>query len=153
VSKISNLDEAQTVGILWDIDQKESYDHCVKELNASGIVATGLCYFPTRKAQIPVGINGFTRKQTWFWLEIPKAETVNSFMRQKFDILIDLTAQSKFPLVYVTALSEASFKIGTVRSTNNYFDWNIEFGEEVETGKLAEQILYYLKRINKTTIE
>jgi hypothetical protein len=153
VIKISNLEEAKSVGILWEIDQKESYDRCLAELNGMGIITSGLCYFPTRKAQIPAGITGFTKKQTWFWLEIPKAESAQNFIQQKFDILIDLTAQSRFPIIFVTALSEAAFKIGSVKSSANYFDWSIEFAEEIQTSQLVEQILYYLKRINKATIE
>jgi hypothetical protein len=66
---------------------------------------------------------------------------------------MDLTGQKYFPLVYVTALSEATFKIGYAGNSVNYFDLNIEFSEQPETNQLADQILYYLKRINKTTIE
>ncbi|MDP2336591.1 MAG: hypothetical protein Q8N05_09100 [Bacteroidota bacterium] len=151
--KIFNLDSAQTAGILWTIDQKESFDRMETELQKVGIKPVGLCYFQLRKAVIPAEINGFSRKQTRCWTEVPKAELAEDFIHQKFDILIDLTGQKIFPMVYVTALSEAAFKIGYAGNTVNYYDWNIEFGEQPETSQLAEQILYYLKRINKTTIE
>jgi hypothetical protein len=151
--KVFNLDEAKTAGILWTIDQKDSFDRLEKELINSGIKASGLCYLPMRKAVIPDGINSFTRKQTRCWTEIPKSELVENFIHQKFDILIDLTGQKSFPMVYATALSEATFKIGYAGKAVNHFDWNIEFTEQPETIQLAEQILYYLKRINKTTIE
>jgi hypothetical protein len=75
------------------------------------------------------------------------------FIHQKFDILIDLTGQKSFPLVYITALSEAAFKIGYSSNSVNYFDLNIEFQVQPDADQLATQILYYLKRINKTTIE
>jgi len=151
--KVFNLDTAKTAGIIWEIDQKESFDLVEKELKNAGIKPAGLCYFPTKKAVIPEEINGFSKKQTTWWIEIPKAELVEKFIHQKFDILIDLTGQKCFPLAFVTALSEATFKIGYAGYSTNYFDLNIEFGEQPETSKLADQILYYLKRINKTTIE
>jgi hypothetical protein len=151
--KVYNLDEAKSAGVLWEFDQKESFDRLERELISSGIKTSGLCYFHSRRAQIPNEINGFTKKQTWFWIEIPKSELATGFIHQKFDVLIDLTAQKCFPLVYVTALSEATFKIGTAGQSVNYFDLNIEFGEQPETSQLTDQILYYLKRINKTTIE
>jgi hypothetical protein len=151
--KVVNLDSAQTVGILWEIDQKDAYIRVKNELYLAGIKETGLCYFPSKKSMIPEEINGFSRKQTSWWLEIPKAELVEDFIHQKFDILIDLTGQNSFPMVYVTALSEATFKIGYAGKSVNYFDLNIEFGEKPETSLLTDQILYYLKRINKTTIE
>jgi len=151
--KVFNLDEAKTAGILWTIDQKDSFDRLEKVLINSGIKTSGLCYLPMRKAVIPDGINGFTRKQTRCWTEIPKSELVENFIHQKFDILIDLTGQKPFPMVYATALSEATFKIGYAGKAVNHFDWNIEFADQPEHSQLADQILYYLKRINKTTIE
>jgi len=151
--KIFNLDSAQTAGILWTIDQKESFDQVENELKKVGINTLGLCYFKLRKAVIPAEINGFSRKQTRCWTEVPKTELVEDFIHRKFDILIDLTGPKIFPMVYVTALSEAAFKIGYAGNTVNYYDWNIEFAEQPEASQLAEQILYYLKRINKTTIE
>jgi len=101
---------------------------------------------------IPEEMKGFSRKQT-SWNEIPDSKLAESFIHQKFDILIDLTGQKYFPVNYLTALSEAAFKIGYAGRSTNYFDLNIEFSEQPETEQLAEQILYYLKRINKTTIE
>jgi len=151
--KVVNLDSAQTVGILWEIDQQDAFIKIKNELYLAGIKATGLCYFPLKKAVIPEEINGFSRKQTSWWLEIPKTQLVEDFIHQKFDILIDLTGQKNFPMVYATALSEATFKIGYAGSSTNYFDLNVEFQDKPEAGQLAEQILYYLKRINKTTIE
>jgi len=151
--KVVNLDAAQTVGILWESDQKDIFIKVKNELYLAGIKAEGLCYFPLKKAVIPEEINGFSRKETSWWLEIPKTQLVEDFIQQKFDILIDLTGQKSFPLVYVAALSRASFKIGYSGTAVNYYDWNIEFGEQPETGQLADQILYYLRRINKTTIE
>lgn len=150
--KVFNLDSATSAGILWEIDQRESFDRIEKELRSSGIETTGLCYFPIRNSVIPDEIKGFTRKQTT-WSEIPKIELAEDFIHQKFDILIDLTGQKHLPIIYLTALSEAAFKIGYAGNGENYFDWNIEFGEQPETSQLAEQILYYLTRINKTTLE
>jgi hypothetical protein len=124
-----------------------------KELMNAGIKVKGLCYFPLRKAVVPEEINGFSKKQTSFWTDIPKVNLADDFIHNKFDLLIDLTGQKYFPMVYITALSEATFKIGYSGSSQNYFDLNIEFGELPETSQLANQILYYLKRINKTTIE
>ncbi len=151
--KVFNLDSAQSAGILWTIDQKESFDRVETELKKAGIKPVGLCYFPMRKAVVPSEINGFTRKQTRCWTEIPKSELAEDFIHQKFDLLIDLTGTNIFPQIYLTALSEAAFKIGNAGNTVNYYDLNIEFGEQPESSQLAEQILYYLKRINKTTIE
>jgi hypothetical protein len=151
--QIFNLDTAQTVGILWEADLNESFIRVENELYLSGIKTSSLCYFPQKKAVIPEGIHGFTRKETSWWAEIPNSEKVEDFIKQKFDILIDLTGQRYFPVVYITALSEANFKIGYSGSSTNYFDLNIEFSEQPEPIQLADQILYYLNRINKTTIE
>jgi hypothetical protein len=151
--KVFNLDSAQSVGILWENDQREAFVKVENELYLAGIKTSGLCYFPQRKAVIPEEINGFSKKQTSWCFEIPKTKLAEDFIHQKFDILIDLTGQKSFPMVYITALSEAAFKIGYSSNSVNYFDLNIEFQVQPDADQLATQILYYLKRINKTTIE
>jgi len=151
--KVFNLDSAKSAGILWTFDQKESFDRLEAELRKAGIKPLGLCYFQMKKALIPLDVDGFSRKHTSCWIGIPRTELVKNFIHHKFDILIDLTGQKIFSLVYITALSEAAFKIGYSENSVNYNDWNIEFGEQPDTSQLTEQILYYLKRINKTTIE
>jgi len=150
--KVFNLETAKTAGILWEIDQIESFELVQIELKKAGIEAVGMCYSHSKKVMIPAEIKGFTRKHS-NWSEIPKTELAEDFIKQKFDILIDLTGQKYFQLIYLTALSQAAFKIGYSGKSVNYFDLNIEFGSQPETSQLAEQILYYLKRINKTTIE
>lgn len=152
VKKVFNLDSAKTAGVLWEISQKDSFDKLVDEFKKYGVKVIGLCYFPSKKAVIPDEIQGVTRKETT-WTEIPKSDFAENFIKQSFDILIDLTGQSYFPMIYVTALSNAAFKVGYSGSGQNFFDFNIEFQEQPETSQLTDQILYYLKRINKTTIE
>jgi hypothetical protein len=150
--KVFNLDTAKTAGVLWEIDQKQAFERLESELRLAGLTVQNLCYFQSKKAIVPEEINGFSRRQTT-WSEIPHGKPAEEFTHQKFDILIDLTGQKYFPIVYLTALSAAAFKIGYAGKSTNYFDLNIEFNEFPETDQLAEQILYYLKRINKTTIE
>jgi hypothetical protein len=60
--KVFNLDTAASAGVLWEIDQKESFDRMENELRNVGIKTTGLCYFPLRKAVIPAEINWFFKK-------------------------------------------------------------------------------------------
>jgi len=153
--RVNNLDTANTAGILWMVDQQESFIKVKEQLSNSGIQITDLCYFPLRKAFIPDGINGFTRKQTNYWTGIPSSVKVkvDDFIQQEFDLLIDLTMQKYFPMNYITALSKANFKIGYSGYAQNYFDLNIDFQSQPDSEKLADQILYYLRRINKTTIE
>jgi len=151
--KIFNLDSAKTAGVIWEADQREVFIRIENELYLTGVKVVDICYYPSKKAVVPEGINGFTRKDTHWWSEVPSSHLVDTFIHQKFDILIDLTGQSSFPAIYMTALSEAAFKIGYSGRSVNYFDLNIEFSEQPEAMQLAEQILYYLTRINKTTIE
>ncbi|MBV5314036.1 MAG: hypothetical protein JZU47_12115 [Prolixibacteraceae bacterium] len=150
--KVFNLESAKSAGVLWEIDQKESFDRLETKLRLAGLSVDSICYASSKKAVLPENIKGFTRKQT-SWSEIPNSDLAEDFTRLKFDILIDLTGQKYFPIVYLTALSEAAFKIGFAGRSTNYFDLNIEFNEQPETDQLADQILYYLTRINKTTIE
>jgi len=85
--KVFNLDSATSAGILWEIDQLESFNLIEKELKKAGIKTIGLCYSPLKKLAIPDDIIGFTRKQT-SWSEVPKIDMAEDFIHQKFDSFI-----------------------------------------------------------------
>jgi len=61
--------------------------------------------------------NTFSRKDLG-WRGNVKSQTLKSFLNKKNDLLISYYASKKLPLVFVTALSEAKFKVGLMEETN-----------------------------------
>jgi len=71
-------------------------------------------------------------------------------MRTGFDILIDMNFDHMFPLVYITTMSAAGFKVGLFGSENDSetFDLMMEIKKPVQADHYLDQIVHYLEKIN-----
>ena len=122
-----NFNTAQTVGILFNSPDNESFES-VKEflsfISQQNIKVIALGYVPAKKVPenflLRKGINFYCTKDL-NWYCKPKNEIVEQFIQSKFDILFDLSIKDYFTINYVGSLSNASFKIGK-QSENSYHD-------------------------------
>ena len=152
---IHNLDNAQLVGVIFSLDDLNSYQTIKQFLDFLTeknlrIITIGYC----SEKEIPnefVGhsrINIFTpRDLNWYY--VPISPMVKKFMAQEFDILFDLTIEDQFPPKYVNNISKAQFKIGRESGYNKEHDLMIKIEDKQGLQYLAEQIKYYISRINK----
>ncbi len=81
---------------------------------------------------------------------IPDSTEVQSFINNKFDILIDINFEKLFTLNYVTLLSKATFKIGLFETEedNSAFDLMMEMKKPVNVEEYLKQVIQYLEMIN-----
>ncbi len=148
-----NLKEAKTAGIVMypktvnDFEESKSF---LDEIRNSGAQITVLVYIDDDE------LYAYFRKKNYLnivtqhelnWLYIPKHQIVERFISQPFDILIDLSLQFVFPVTYITATSEARFKVGLKNKQHQYFDMMLDLGEQVERAHFIEQLKYYLQNI------
>jgi hypothetical protein len=80
---------------------------------------------------------------------LPKKEKVDEFINIRFELLFNIAFEDNIVLDYITALSQAKFKIGSSQKTNNYFDMNINIDENQESTYRAKQQIFYLAQLNK----
>ncbi len=155
VARVHNFNTAQTIGILFNSLDEESFKK-VKEflsfLADNNLKVIGLGYVPANKIPenllMRKGINFFCKKNlNWFYK--PKDEIVHQFIHQDFDILIDLSLNEYFPLYYIGSLSNSSFKIGRQSEKYQYQDLMIDIGKNNTIDYLIEQIKHYLTIINQ----
>ncbi|MEE4196101.1 MAG: hypothetical protein V2I54_00525 [Bacteroidales bacterium] len=153
--RVHNFNTAQTVGILFNSPDEESF-RIVKDflsfLSNNNLKVIALGYVPEKKIPenllLRKGINFFCKKDlTWYYK--PKNESVNQFILQDFDLLIDLSLKEYFPLYYIGQLSNASFKIGRQPEKYQYQDLMIDIGKNHSIDYLIEQIKHYLTIINQ----
>ncbi|HSM48482.1 MAG TPA: hypothetical protein VK872_11745, partial [Draconibacterium sp.] len=92
--------------------------------------------------------NTLTVKDLDFW-GLPKKEKVEEFTNIRFEVLFNIALEDNLVLDYITAISQARFKIGSTENVNNYFDLNINIGENQDPMYLAKQQIFYLAQLNK----
>ncbi len=83
------------------------------------------------------------------WYRIPGGNTVNNFIAEEHDVLIDLTMDDHLPLQYIVAKSRARFKVGRFTEANKRFlDMMIDTAGAHSLPQLIANIDRYLLMIN-----
>lgn len=155
VRQMHTLKTAQTAGIIITLSDQESFEQIKKFLSyltGKNIKVFILGYVDDKK--IPEsflfwkGITLFSRNDL-NWAGIPESATVNDFIEQPFDMLIDLSLPDYFPVQYISSLSRSSFKIGRFAHKNQKcYDLMFELNDEASLGDYIEHLSYYLNMLS-----
>ncbi len=138
-------EDIKKVGIIWHPSQKEAVNY-LRNFFKQEIVRT-FCVFD-KISNPPDDKDGLTITDLNWW-GLPKNEKINNFLSVHFDVLLNITPKQNFILNYLTALTNADFKIGSSKDEQNYFDLNIHIKENQSALFLAEQQIFYLSQLNK----
>jgi uncharacterized protein YueI len=95
------------------------------------------------------------RKQELNFFYLPVSNESNTFINNRFDILIDINFKKVFSLDYISALSKAAFKVGLFEDQHNEspFDLMMEIKNPVNVDDYLNQIIQYLEMINSGTVK
>jgi len=142
-----NINTVKTIGVIWQPTQKEAFQYLKSYFNREQVIFRGFCVFEaiTNPHQ---DANTLTVKDLDFW-GLPKKEKVEEFTNIKFEVLFNIALENNLVLDYITALSQARFKVGSSPDTNNHFDLNINIDENRDAMYLAKQQIFYLAQLNK----
>ena len=84
------------------------------------------------------------------WRLEPVCDQIKNFVREPFDILIDLEKEPCLPLQFVLAESRAAFKVGYYHPDHEiFYDMMLAAGENDTFDEYIKQVNHYLTRINK----
>lgn len=152
---VSNFDTAKTFGIVFDATVQKNYEK-VRELLAfvseKKIRVVAIGYIDNKNVlnvySYQTGINFFSNKDL-NWFRQPKCESVNNFINIKFDILVDLTLYSWFPIQYIIGNSKAKFKVGRLIEDDSFYDMMIDVSKNESIEYFIKQVKHYLSVINK----
>ncbi len=156
--EVVSFDEANKIGLLYDAtDEKDfeavkSYVKSIRTNFKKDILAMGF----VDKKELPqaqfaqYGLDFFTKKDLNFKM-IPVNPIVQNFIDAKFDILINLNSGKCFPLYYISAMSNARFRVGRyLRSAVDSYDMMVEIKGDPGIKTVIQEIEHFLKVIKKT---
>lgn len=163
----SNFSMTKSIGIVWDasiISDFPALSRFYQKMHEKNIEVKILGYFPGK--ELP---NQYTavryltclRKADLNFFYHPVSSETDSFIRNKYDILIDINFKKLFPLQIISSLSNASFKVGLFDSgtSTDLFDLMMEINNPVDVDNYLNQVIHYLEMINsgntntKTTVQ
>ncbi|MGL4596415.1 MAG: DUF6913 domain-containing protein [Bacteroidia bacterium] len=151
-----NLEDAKTVGIIFEYTSAEEFELLRKYVNylremKKRVHAIGL--FTTK--ELPqfnyskVDFDFFGKKAT-NWIGKPADTTVQAFIDEERDILIDLNLNNQFALHYIAAHAQAGFKIGRfVEDDDHVHDLLLDCPPEKGLKYFLRQVDTYLLKINR----
>jgi hypothetical protein len=152
--RVVSFDAARKIGMLYDATDDSDYEtvkQYVKTLRGDHKEVLALGYVDrkelSRNQFSQLGLDFFTKKDLK-WNMIPESLEVKNFIKEPFDILINLNEGNCFPLNYITALSKAQFRIGRYnKNLVHNFDMMIDAGNSTSLANFIKETDRYLRII------
>lgn len=146
----------KSIGIVFSAEntvQIEIVRKYMTSLNNSGKRVSAICFYQERTFPVldrsGLLIDIVLPKEVSSW-GAPKPSFVEGFIENKFDLLLDLDIDGAFSVEYVSAMSQASFKVGRYSKSNEgIFDMMLKIDKNKEFHYFIDQVDVYLKMINK----
>lgn len=148
-----SFDDAQLIGIIFNatneqnIETVRAYAKQLKQWNKDVHV---LAFIDKSKVEelankYPEII--FISKNEVNWYLKPKKFSTSRFIKNNYDILLNLYIDECIPLQYVSAFSDAKFRVGCFQKNNLYCnDFLIDLKEDNNLPTLLDQIDNYLNK-------
>lgn len=152
-----NLVAARKVAIVYVVEdeaahnQVRNYVKRIKEdIGISHIMALGLVDRKIMPHYLHAKLNfDAISLKDLNWYRIPQGKTVQNFMTEEFDVIIDLSLEDRLPIQYIMAKSRSRFKVGRYSESNKrILDMMIDVAGARSLPQLIQQVHHYLLMIN-----
>lgn len=152
----TGFSNVKTIGVVWDASKINEFSTLSKfhqEMQAENIDIKIIGYYPGK--ELPAKFTAFRylsciRENEVSFFYLPLSTESEFFIKNKFDILIDINFEKVLQLRTITSLSSANLKVGlnNGESSDSIFDLMIELKTPVQTDVYLNEAIRYLKMIN-----
>ena len=153
--KCVSLSSSKYIGVLYQIKEEQSYiilSNYIDKLMAEGKTIRIIGYHDNKFVPyycIPKLKYDFFCQKEQNWFGKPTAPFIDEFANEPFDILIDLSMESLFPLQYILAKSTAPFKVGRQKEDfTDLYDLMINLDDNHTVSDLIHYINEYTSKLN-----
>ncbi len=150
-----NFESAKKIGILFEatsLDDRKVVLNFTKKLKEQGKKVKLLAFLKAQPKNENFVFEHFNKKDLdWKWR--PKNDKVDYFIKQSFDILINLSTSKHPALDYIAAFSHAKFRVGPFTEKTYCYELMLENGEKKDLKSFLEQITFFLTKMKTTTHE
>lgn len=153
---VTNYAKAKSIGIVYEIKTKDYQffvnnfvDYLREEIGFKTIKTIG--YYNAKESPTFLELGNkyqFINNKNLNSIYLPSGSETEEFIKDDFDILVDLTQENVVPIKYIVASSKAKFKIGRYSEKNHdFFDFMISLNEKQNVKDFIDQVNHYLKQI------
>lgn len=130
------INESKNIGIIYNATEFVSFEiikKLVKDLSHDAKKITVLGYVNSKNLidnyLYRKGFDFFSRNDlNWYFK--PVSQVVDQFIREPFDLLINLSLDDHYPIRYITGVSSATFKAGRYSPGDTFLDLMIDIEKE-----------------------
>jgi hypothetical protein len=152
-----NIGLARKIAIVYVVEDEAAHNHVrnyvkriKEELGLSNIMALGYSDQKVMPHYLHAKLNfDAICQKDLNWYRIPQGNTVENFMAEEYEILIDLSLQDRLPIQYIMARSRSRFKVGRWSESNKkILDMMIDMAGSQSLPQLIQQVHHYLLMVN-----
>jgi len=155
VPHVCNINDAKHIGIIYNATEYISFEiikNLAKNLSGGSRKITVLGYVDSKKLidnyLYRKGFDFFSKNElNWYFK--PVSLVVDQFIKEPFDLLINLSLDEHFPIRYITTLSPATFKTGKFSADDDCLDLMIDIEKEKQTMKSLHKEVVKDKKTDK----
>ena len=151
-----NFSNTNKIGILFNGSEKKNniiVKETIKYFSNKNISCEALGFVNRKRMYeynlTSLNIDFFNLKDCNFF-GIPKSNNAVSFIKERFDVLINLSNENHFLYDYIVTKSKSKLKIG--HSNSNYYDLIIK-SDFNDAGTFIKEVIFYLELIHSNNAE
>lgn len=152
----SDISHVKSIGIVWDSSRSQDFASLSKfyqKMHDRGIEVRIIAYYPGKELPdqyTAIRYLNFIRKDEISVFYLPTSQEPEFFIKNRFDVLIDINFDAALPLSYITSLSASEFKVGLSGTYDgaSTFDLMMELKKPVQVENYLSEIIRYLELIN-----
>ena len=140
----------KSVGIVLNLEEYNNYDRLrqlIKSIRVKDNRVKFIAFIEDEKSA-PNSWDSFFNPKNFGWKGKIDNVELEEFLETKFDILISYYTSDRLELNYVTAVSQANFKVGITNHDPRLYDLIIEI-EPKHVQVFENELVKYLKVLNK----
>jgi hypothetical protein len=156
----SNLRQVKSIGIVWDASKTDEFGTLLKfcqKMAESDTEVKIIGYYSGKNLPDQYTAQRYLtliKREELNFFYLPVSADTNAFIKNSFDVLIDLNFKKHLPLRYISTLSHAHLKIGLFESEKNsaIFDLMMDLKSPVGIEDYLKHIVHYLEMINSESV-
>ncbi len=145
-----SLEKARHIGILFEgteLNEREPILAYAQQLKKAGKRVRLMAFMDNTTDNSNFPFSSFNRKDL-NWLFIPKAEEVQQFIEEPFDLLLHFALEPKPWMNYISALSAARFRVGSAKALPEACDLMLDMSKGGGMKEFIRQAEQYLKKMH-----
>lgn len=145
--------QMKSIGVIYkhleDQDQLKLINKFIKYLSEFKIEVHVLVYVD--KKELPVDLTSKLRldyisHKELNWKAFPQTTSAENFINSEFDLLLDFSTTSSFPIEVIMRSSKSKLKMGLEElKYSDAFDINLSLGNDVKLRYLLQQMDHYIQ--------